>query len=557
MLPLSNFLTSYYRSQFPHGAPTISVLLYERGAGEGTSREREKEAPARALWAYDRTTALPPSAVSEPRTQARLPHSHHSLLFVRDEEALLDDDINVRMSMLWMHPRAVLATNLLDSHVYILDRRSVIPLLRARAELTSLREHLVPTVAKCSWQKMLRQKIGWPARLPAAGRTRKQAQGAGVAGGSGGASDEEEEAEEDEDEGMQPTSMLSAYLKSTNVHNLPARKQLQDIAPSLTGAPVQQPQQALPSSTTSSGAELSGQDMLRETSQAMFDHAARVDQEEAKLLEVEPPIRCIAMIARLKPRYPGAGGVEAVQGSGAQAGGSGGSGSGGGSGGKGGGGGGGGGAGQDSKGENAGAEGFIARANTLPTYMECNRHMLKVLAGDAPASARMLPMCAGASHLDGPYGGAGESGAQASGAAGGSAGADNAGASGTAAAGTGSESTGGATAGGIDAKAQISPDSLVGGATSIAERTTVKRSVIGKHCRVGRNVRIQGCILMDGVVVAEGAKLENCVLCSGASVGERSTLKDCDVGPGYAVEPDSSAKNEKFAASEFDEPEQE
>ncbi|KAG8953952.1 hypothetical protein FRC04_000936 [Tulasnella sp. 424] len=57
----------------------------------------------------------------------------------------------------------------------------------------------------------------------------------------------------------------------------------------------------------------------------------------------------------------------------------------------------------------------------------------------------------------------------------------------------------------IDPKAQISSDSMVGPSTKIAERTSIKKSVIGSHCVIGRNLRIFGCVLIDHVVVKDGS----------------------------------------------------
>lgn len=61
-----------------------------------------------------------------------------------------------------------------------------------------------------------------------------------------------------------------------------------------------------------------------------------------------------------------------------------------------------------------------------------------------------------------------------------------------------------ATPGLIDSKAQVSTDSIVGFSTKVGERTNVKKSVVGRHCVIGRNVRINGCVIMDFVVVGDG-----------------------------------------------------
>lgn len=55
----------------------------------------------------------------------------------------------------------------------------------------------------------------------------------------------------------------------------------------------------------------------------------------------------------------------------------------------------------------------------------------------------------------------------------------------------------------IDSKAQISSDSLVEAFTRVSERTTIKRSVIGRGCAIGRNVKLTGAIVMDGVRIGD------------------------------------------------------
>lgn len=56
----------------------------------------------------------------------------------------------------------------------------------------------------------------------------------------------------------------------------------------------------------------------------------------------------------------------------------------------------------------------------------------------------------------------------------------------------------------IDQKAQISADSMVGRSTRVEERATIKRSVVGKHCVIGKMARVVGCVLLDHCVVADG-----------------------------------------------------
>ncbi|KAK7049233.1 Translation initiation factor eIF-2B subunit gamma [Paramarasmius palmivorus] len=103
----------------------------------------------------------------------------------------------------------------------------------------------------------------------------------------------------------------------------------------------------------------------------------------------------------------------------------------------------------------------------------------------------------------------------------------------------------------IDQKAQISADSMVGDFTQISERTTIKRSVIGKHCVIGKMAKIVGCVLLDHCVIDDGAKLDGCVLGKNTKVGAKAELKFVVTQAGYEFSPGETAKNEKLEVSDW------
>jgi translation initiation factor eIF-2B subunit gamma len=51
--------------------------------------------------------------------------------------------------------------------------------------------------------------------------------------------------------------------------------------------------------------------------------------------------------------------------------------------------------------------------------------------------------------------------------------------------------------------AQIGPDSLIGQGTRVAEKAGIKKSIIGRHCVIGKGAKLTGCVLWDFVVVEE------------------------------------------------------
>jgi len=52
--------------------------------------------------------------------------------------------------------------------------------------------------------------------------------------------------------------------------------------------------------------------------------------------------------------------------------------------------------------------------------------------------------------------------------------------------------------------AQVSTDSRVAASVRVGERTSIKKSAVGPHCVIGKNVKISGCIIMDHVEVKDG-----------------------------------------------------
>ncbi|KAJ7901729.1 UDP-3-O-glucosamine N-acyltransferase [Mycena olivaceomarginata] len=105
----------------------------------------------------------------------------------------------------------------------------------------------------------------------------------------------------------------------------------------------------------------------------------------------------------------------------------------------------------------------------------------------------------------------------------------------------------------IDQKAQISSDTIIGDSTKVDERTSIKKSVIGRHCTIGKMVKIVGCVLLDHCVIEDGVKLDGCVLGKNTKVGVKAELVRCVTQAGYDVDPGESVKNEKLEISDWTE----
>ncbi|KAJ7132871.1 UDP-3-O-glucosamine N-acyltransferase [Mycena crocata] len=105
----------------------------------------------------------------------------------------------------------------------------------------------------------------------------------------------------------------------------------------------------------------------------------------------------------------------------------------------------------------------------------------------------------------------------------------------------------------IDQKAQISSDTIIGDSTKVDERSSIKKSVIGRHCTIGKMAKIVGCVLLDHCVVEDGAKLDGCILGKNTKVGAKAELVRCVTQAGYEVNPGDSVKNEKLEISDWTE----
>lgn len=390
-MPLASFLATHLAAT-PE-PPTVSCLFYERGAGEGTGKERERDGPANLFTAYSRA----PLRVHEgllPSSGVRDNIGVYRPLLVMDSDDVSDknpSDLELRMSMLWQQPHVRISTALLDSHVYALRLKPLLPLLEQHPELNNITEQLVPFVIKCGWQTRLSTKAGWTEAAP---------------GGS---------------------SALAA----------PAA----DVSPGDMGTP--------------------------------WASVADVDAEPVLYVP-----RSEMVVVRLGPEIPRPLPPSHVL---------------------------------DDKPHETNSL-FMARANTVPTYLECSRYLLRFAASGAQDALFALPADAGCGAV--PFEMPRDEGDE----------------------------------GPIHPRAQLSADCLVGAGTQIEERATIKHSIIGRNCTIGKGARIMRSIIMDHVSIGDSAKLENCIVGIDAEIGDRAQLRESDVGPQHVVPRGTESKNEKLVA---------
>ncbi|RKP14779.1 nucleotide-diphospho-sugar transferase [Piptocephalis cylindrospora] len=98
----------------------------------------------------------------------------------------------------------------------------------------------------------------------------------------------------------------------------------------------------------------------------------------------------------------------------------------------------------------------------------------------------------------------------------------------------------------LSVRTQIGLDSLVGDGSKVEERSSIKRSILGSGCILGKGCKVVNTILMDNVILDDNVKLDGCIVADGARIGEKTSLRDCLVGPNAVVPKETQEKNEEF-----------
>ena len=96
-------------------------------------------------------------------------------------------------------------------------------------------------------------------------------------------------------------------------------------------------------------------------------------------------------------------------------------------------------------------------------------------------------------------------------------------------------------------KATIGSGCMIGADSSIGDKCSVKRSVIGRGCSFGSNVKIINSVLMDGVYVGDNCHVQNSIVCGGCTLQAGVEVKDCQIGPGFNVAAGVHHKGEVLA----------
>ncbi|XWS52647.1 hypothetical protein CRYUN_Cryun11dG0088800 [Craigia yunnanensis] len=102
----------------------------------------------------------------------------------------------------------------------------------------------------------------------------------------------------------------------------------------------------------------------------------------------------------------------------------------------------------------------------------------------------------------------------------------------------------------LGTKTNVGPHCMLGEGSEIGDKCQVKRSVIGRHCRIGSHVKVVNSVVMNHVTICDGCIIQGSVICSNVQLQERVVLKDCQVGAGFVVTAGSEYKGESLARKE-------
>lgn len=79
------------------------------------------------------------------------------------------------------------------------------------------------------------------------------------------------------------------------------------------------------------------------------------------------------------------------------------------------------------------------------------------------------------------------------------------------------------------ANANISNDSIVGEKVEFGDHTYIKRTVLGTNCKIGKKVKLTGCLILNDVTIEDEVQLENCIIGHHAVIHSKVKLTNCNV----------------------------
>uniref|UniRef100_A0A0B7B0B2 EIF2B subunit epsilon/gamma LbH domain-containing protein n=1 Tax=Arion vulgaris TaxID=1028688 RepID=A0A0B7B0B2_9EUPU len=96
----------------------------------------------------------------------------------------------------------------------------------------------------------------------------------------------------------------------------------------------------------------------------------------------------------------------------------------------------------------------------------------------------------------------------------------------------------------IKAKSQVGTDCMLGDSVIIGEKVSIKKSVVGKHCKIGDKVKITNSVIMEHVTIQDSCNISNCIIADSANIGDKCDLSNCIIGQNQSIPTMSKHTNE-------------
>ncbi|KAL6710550.1 translation initiation factor eIF-2B epsilon subunit, GEF [Coniothyrium glycines] len=71
----------------------------------------------------------------------------------------------------------------------------------------------------------------------------------------------------------------------------------------------------------------------------------------------------------------------------------------------------------------------------------------------------------------------------------------------------------------------IGPKTVIGRGTSVGDKTVITNSIIGRHCQIGRNVKIDGAYLWDYTSIGDGSTVMKSLIANEAAIGRKCKIE--------------------------------
>jgi len=103
----------------------------------------------------------------------------------------------------------------------------------------------------------------------------------------------------------------------------------------------------------------------------------------------------------------------------------------------------------------------------------------------------------------------------------------------------------------VDPHTQVGAECVVGEGTTIGSSCSIKKSIIGKHCKIDERVKLINSVVMNHVTINGKCVIIGSVICNNVYVHAGCNIKDSQIGAAATVPEKTEIKNEAFMPIEM------